>query len=686
MTMTPTAKSIVINLLALLLPTLPAVACIWPNTHNNYLFSLYDGREFQDRAEETCNANWKAYLGLPADDFFWFQADEVAATAREKGDALMATYVTQLQRYIECARSVRYEQWEYPTKEELAQRRQTLQQVKAYAQGKLTTRLRSQHALLLMRCNMLLGQHQANVIFWEQTASRYIETIYKDMMHDIYAGALLHTGRGDEAGQLFAELGDWQSLMTQYYRRRSYQAISEEYRRDPNSAVLPFLLQDFVNNAQEAVDQLGSVEGWSSAQGKLFVRDIQREEAMQMCRLARQALSEGKSRMPVMWQGALAWLEYLFGEKSQARADIAKTEGMEGTPRMKDCARILRLYISASSDVPVAPAEDAYVAHELQWLDTLARSDDRYFAMKDRIVHQQLAPRYDQAGRRETALALLCSVDAATYYDNIDTMSVASLQRLIAYAKNPGPSALDSYVAPGLELNDTAMCDLLGTKLLRLRQWEEAQRWLSRVPVSYYDNKGYAVYAAHRTWTVEPWLKRQWLKERMEYAEAHKPLTENPKLAFAREMQDLEQGLGVLNGTARQQRCYDLAVRYAQAAFTGDCWFLMRDGKSLGDTLRTNEADLQAEARLLLRQAAQSTDAKLRERALFALAYGGLYSEEQIWREDVWNDELVKYVPKARPQALQYRAFAALADYEATASESDYVSRCDEYRQFKRHR
>lgn len=683
--MTHIAKSIATNLVALLLPVLPATACIWPETHNNYLFSLYDSHEFQERASETCNDNWKAYLGLPADDYFYFDADEVAKAARQRGDQLMASYATQLERYLKCAQSVKYEQWNYPTKSELAQRRQTLQQVKAYATGKLKTRLRSQHALLLMRCNMLLGQHQANVSFWEQTASQYIETVYKDMMHDIYAGALAHTGRADEAGAIFAELGDWQSLMTQYYRRRSFQAISEEYSRDPNSAVLPFLLQDFVNNAQEAVDTF--VDGWSAAQGKLFVRDIERAEAMQMCQLARKAATDGRSRQPVMWQGALAWLEYLFGERQKAQTDIARTVGMEGTQRMKDCARVLRLYIGAatsngSGNGMTARDYDTYVANELRWLDSLSAVDWHYTGVKDRVVHQQLIRLYGDAGRNGTVTALLKSVNASCYDLIIDTMSVTNLQKLIDYAHNPGTSAIDRYAAPFLELNDTAMNDLLGTKHLRLCQWEEAQKWLARVHTSFYDNKGYAIYALHRTWTVEPWLKRQWLKQYMEYDESHAPLKANPKLTFAREMQELEGGLGVLTGTARHQRCYDLVVRYAQVAFTGDCWFIMRDGKSVGDTVRSNEADLQARVRDLLRQASQTNDKRLRERVLFALAYGGLYGEEQLWYEEEWNDNLLKYVAKARPNTAQYHAFAALADFEKNSTESDYVSRCDEFRQF----
>lgn len=206
--MTHTRKSIVTSIL-LLVSALPAAACIWMDSHNNYLYSLYDRQEFSDRADKVCNANWKAYMGMGDEvEYYYFNMDETKKYAASHGDQLMSSYLENLDLYLNCAREVRYEQWEYPTKEQLAKRRQTLLQVRTYAEGKLKSKLRSQHALLFMRCNMLLGRHAENVSFWEQTATQFIETIYKDMMHDIYAGALLHTGRSDEAGKIFAELGD----------------------------------------------------------------------------------------------------------------------------------------------------------------------------------------------------------------------------------------------------------------------------------------------------------------------------------------------------------------------------------------------------------------------------------------------------------------------------------------------
>ncbi len=682
--MTHTRKSIVTSIL-LLMSALPAAACIWMDSHNGYLYSLYDSQEFRYRADEVGNANWKAYMGIGDEvPYYYFDMNETKKYAASHGDQLMSSYLENLDLYLQCAREVRDERWDYPTKEQLAKRQQTLLQVRTYAQGKLKTKLRSQHALLFMRCNMLLGRHSENVSFWEQTATQYIWTIYKDMMRDIYAGALLHSGRSDEAGQIFAELGDWESLMTQYYKRRSYQAISEEYNRDPNSPVLPFLLQDFVNNAQEAVDV--DEDGWG-VQGKLFIRDIQKSEALQMCQLARKAVSEKRTKQPVMWQSALAWLEFLFGNELLAKADISRTSSLEGTEHMKDCARVLRLYISTATSSKNDPSLDNYLAQELKWMDT-KKEDGYFYRAKDRLVHQVLAKHYSGAGRVGTTLALLRSVDDYSVTEYIDTMSIANLQKLVAYVKNPGSSAIDEYAAPSLKLDDTVINDLMGTKHMRLCQWKEAQQWLAKVPASFYLNKGYAPYAAYRQWKVEPWIKRQWLKDDVVYSPVEPTmLLANPKLVFAQEMETLESGLSVLSGTARQQRCYDLAVRYAQANYTGDCWYLMRDGKSVCDTLRTNETDLLARTRDLLRQASQTADQKLKERVLFALAYGELYDREQKWYDLDWNSAEMKYDIVPRPNTLQYKAFTTLANFAhfSNASESEYVSRCDEYKQFKKH-
>ncbi|MBO7499466.1 MAG: hypothetical protein J6T64_09830 [Bacteroidaceae bacterium] len=670
-------KFIAISLLAIATAA-PALACGWGESYNYYLFRAYNPQEFRMHVNEVTDNNWKVYLGSNA-EYFYFNADEVKEFARGKGDLLMVSYVENLEKYLECAEAKRYESWGYPTKEDLAQRKQKLTTVRAYALGKLKTRLRSQHALLYMRCNMMLGRHQENIQFWEQSASQYIESVYRDMMKNIYAGALLQTGKDEEAASIFAEQGDWESLMTQYYKRRSCQAIRQEYLRNPNSPVLPFLLTDFVNNSQEAIDAEHDALG-----GKLFIRDITKAEAKQMCQLATSVVSEGKTKNPVLWQSAKAWIEFMFGDHRQGIADIEKAVKMEGEERMKENARVLKLYMTAAEATPGGSFDD-YLAQELEWIDKRAKEDNSFLDPRTRLVHQVLVNKYSD--RPLVAVSLLKAIDSYEYNYYIDTVRVESLQQYIDYASTPAQTALDRYLKPHQKLDQNKMNDLVGTKYMRLCRWQEAAEWLARVPVSFYNERGYAVYVANRQWTVEPWITRQFLKDEIEYSDRKWQLKENPKLAFAREMGKMEGELNVLKGKDRQQLCYDLAVRYAQAHFTGDCWFLMRDGKSITDKLRCNETDLSKKAAGLLKEASQTKDAALKERALFAQCYGYLYFTD--WQMEPWNSnepDDPAYQRLTNPKSPQYQAFAALADFERSnkSGASKYVSNCDDYLQFRK--
>ena len=680
-------RFISISILTLL--ALPIMACAGLETYNHYLFNLYEQDDFSNRVQGICNDNWKAYLGMPADEWFWFDADKVGQAAQQKNDQLMVSYVQQLNRYLKCADALAGDQWNYPTKAELAQRKATLERVRQYAHSKLKTRLRSQHALLFMRCNMLLKRHAENVTFWHTTASQYIETVYKDMMRNIYAGALYKTGQEEIAGELFAEQGDYQSLMTIYYLKRSCAAIRAEYVKNPNARVLPFLLQDFVNNGQEAYDAMHE----QGMEGKLFIRNITNDEAQQMIALCRQVIGEQKTETPAMWMAAKAWLEYLFDNQQQSLKDIRQAVAMPGTERMTDCARALRLYIEAALSKK-GDHFDNWAGEEMQWLYDKGFKNgqinyDFYYHAYSRIVQQVLNKKYADEGRPEVTLALYKSGHYYDYTSYIDTVSVEGLMKYIDYEKSTPKTGIERFLLSTLQKMDTSemgqdLNDLIGTKLLRVCQWEEAAKWLSKVPVDFYNRRGYAPYAALRKTTVEPWIKRQWIDERLAYGSHEWSLPENPKLAFAQKMQELEGELQVLTGKAREQRCYDLAVRYAQVNFTGDCWFIMRDGKSpCCDVVRPNETDLGARALQLLREASKTSDVKLKERALFALCYGDLLPHDR-WYESEWNSDKGDYVTVPQRDKAQWRAFAQLADFEKknAAGKSQYVSKCDEYYQF----
>ena len=668
-------RFIITNLLAVI--TLPMLACAGGWTTNYYLFSVYENEDFSNRMDEITRNNWKAYLGLADDQYYWFRADDIIKAAQAKNDALMVSYVQNLEKYLDCARQVSYETWEYPTKEELAQRKQILLSVQTYAQSKLKTRLRSQHALLYMRCNMLLGQHQQNITFWEQTASQYIETVYKDMMKNIYAGALYKSGQTEKAGELFAEMGDYTSLMTIYYKKRSFAAIRQEYLKNPNAKVLPFLLQDFVNNAQEADDATNpNAEGIG---GKLFIRDLSKAEVLQMRDFCEQVLKEGKTETPVLWKSAKAWLEYMFGNKQQALADITEATTLAGTQRMQDDARVLRLYIN-SALAPQSEDFDNWLQGELTWLSQKIKDDYFFHNAQDRIVQQTLKNRYVNDPVKE--VGLLNATGSYLYSDYIDTMKVENLEKFYFFTLKTPKTSFERYLKDHLTKQDYVLEDLIGTKYMRLCQWDKAIQWLENIPTSFYEGKGYAVYAANRRYNLGPWIKRQWLKSEELYGDQAIKLSQNPKIQFSREMQKMEGELSVLSGEELKKQYYELAVRYAQASFTGDCWYLMRDGKSVMDTVRVNEVDLATKAASCLQKAGDPKDFLLKEKVLFARAY--VYMNPTPWYDSIWNSETYEYDHIPNPKSAQYKAFATFADFaKKHASElSGYVTRCDEYSEF----
>ena len=676
-------KFIVISLLTAL--SLPTFACAWGEPENPYLFSMYVQDDFKSRVERICNDNWKAYLGS-TEEYFWFDADEVIKAARQKGDALMVSYVQNLKKYLNCVgveQNKQYE-WNYPTKEEIANQQRNLQAVRTYAFSKIKTKLRSQHALLYMRCNMMLGRHQDNINFWQQTASQFIETVYKDMMKNIYAGALYKTGRETEAGQMFAEMDDYESLMTIYYKKRSYLAISQHYKQNPNSKVLPFLLQDFVNNAQEAED----AKGEGTLGGKLFIRNINLQESWQMQQFCEMVVREGKTETPIMWKCAKAWLEYLAGKKQEALKDIEAAMSLEGTDRMKDNARVLKLYITAAT-AKAGDKFDNYLVEELSWLNQKIKQDNFFERAQTRITNQALVPHYQN--KPEQLLALLLATNNYDYNLRIDTMRVDRLEKFYSYAKTPGGKQFDKYLKSQIQVNDSSLIELIGTKYMRIAQWDKAIKWLKDIPTSYYNNNRsneYLYYSRMRSYEVEPWIKRQWLDSDKAYSNK---LTwyNNIKLNFCKEMQMMESSLNLLQGKALEQRYYNLAVRYAQASIKGDCWWLLHNVKSCYDTIRVNEVDFGAMAAELLQKAAATNDTDLKIKALFGMGYQELYtttSKGQLWTNFIWDEKASEYVRKYYRQSPQFRAYQALFDLvEDEPEEPMFVSKCDEFLQFRKY-
>ncbi len=700
-------KSIIINLL--LIWSTGIFACGFAPIHNYYLFSSIEKKDWKESINARTLENWRAYAGKS--EMYWFDADEIRQVARQKGDGLMISYIDNLQKYLDICTAAQ-ETWNYPTKKELQMRRQTLLGIQKYAFSKTKTRLRSQHALLYMRCNMMLDQHQQNISFWEQTASKFINSVYRDMMLNIYAGALLKSNRSDEATKIFVEQGDIASLYTYYYKKRSFEAIRAEYLHNPNSPAFPFLLQDFANNAQEAYDALHDQENMA---GKLFIRNITLKENRQMSQFCDEVVHSGKTTNPVLWQTLRAWLLFLSGDRQKALSASQQALTLEGTERSKINARIIHLFIFASV-APVNTYFDNQLAQELTWLQEKSLedktfnvlsiwNDNHYNRVFDRLVHQVLVPRYTAVGRPETAIACLAAYDeipkaaylkaagkternerswnndySGDFFAHIDTIEVDILERYFSYTHQAPATPIDQWLSKRIRHDNTFFHELLGTKYLRLGAWQQAINHLEQVPLDFVNTMNIVPFMARRDYHVEPWMQRQRIQEALQIP-GSTMTHESQKLRFAQEMLELEKDFNSLNPTEKAKRAYQLAIRYAQASYAGDCWYLTRYGKSYYDAPRTGEINMLQKASVMLTYAQYISDFKWREKTFYAQAWLPF----DFWYTEVWNNKTYTYDKQRNTNSRQFRALYTLLRYENDHSDltSDYVSRCDVLKQFQ---
>ena len=84
-----------------------------------------------------------------------------------------------------------------------------------------------------------------------------------------------------------------------------------------------------------------------------------------------------------------------------------------------------------------------------------------------------------------------------------------------------------------------------------------------------------------------------------------------------------------------------------------------------------------------------TNDIDLKIKALFAMGYRELYNDKNgksLWTGMVWDEAKTDYVQKYYRQSPQFRAYQALFDIVDDAPEEPmYVSKCDEFDQFRKY-
>lgn len=237
-----------------LMPCLGAMACAFEGpTHNYYLFSVFHRSLMGDRFGTETEVFWNKYVGNdPRFSSYRWSREVVMDVARRRGDTEMMAYLRLLNSYIDA--SVFYDAWEYPSKEKIAQSQATIRELQAEARKYKGKRFRAQYMLMVMRTHFALKQYREAMNCWTRQGQKLPQSVYRDLMQNLYAGCLLRLGQRREAVEIYAAQEDFASLQYSVRNYRNLAGISKVFVENPNSPTLLYLVQDFVNNLQETQD------------------------------------------------------------------------------------------------------------------------------------------------------------------------------------------------------------------------------------------------------------------------------------------------------------------------------------------------------------------------------------------------------------------------------------------------
>lgn len=691
-------KFIALSLLAF--ATLQALACGGWVRPNYYMFSVFNRDLMENSYQQEANKFWESYVG---DSFYGYMVEDfgnvdpkefdksenaLIKAAKKKGDTEMITYMRLLNKYL-YNNGAGDTEWNYPTKAQLANRKTVISQVKSQAMAYRGSKLKNQYALLVMRCNMTQKNHQANINYWNNTASKLKDSPYKNWMKDIYAGALYNSGQKDKACEIYAELGDMTSIKYCMRKKRNLQGIKEEYATNPNSPTLIFLVQDFVNNTQETLDNNSDPElmKYVEATG-IYQNDIDG-----FIDFAGKVLKEGKTKSPAMWEAARGFVNYMNNNQDDAIKQLTNAQNLAGTQRMRDNARACLMLASIKSARPDDKYFD-YITGEYKWLDQVAGvtetdkygNDPHYHDVYERVTYDNLVPQLFKWGMPNAATAVLGMADEhcnqGEYANVIEHFSSNEYEEFYSYLKNGEKSSLEKMAVSKINLPEVAFNDEMGTKLLREGEFQAAIPYLEKVPLSYVQEQGIADYMARKDYNKEIWLKRQFISPWKEF-ETEAKLTENAKLTYCRDMLTLDKEIANATGEARNQLLFKKANLLYQASYKGDCWYLTHYAQSANDEQQKNEYDFVESARTLLREIEKNTtDINTQLKSIFAQTFiVGENSEYCVQKKfdystSTFENTLFFDTP-------HYRAMTLLDKfYQDNNLQADYMSKCDIYKRF----
>lgn len=706
-----------------------------------YMFSVYNHNLLQRWRNDVAKQNidfWNKYFGnrytkqvtaMVNNDMNAAAALKTLIRARQLSrDADGAHYLALLAQMNSAVGS--NDPWDYPSKKEQQRRRTVWLFLLNDASKHInSTKLGVRYWLMAVRAAYYSNNRTRCEQLYNNYASRFASSYLADVAGGYMASYWYKDGQKEKAREYYAKTGDLQSLRW-CYGTIDLKGIKALYEETPNSVAFPYLIQDFVNAADN--DWLWQREtspyyDKDNKQASDSIRHAITDEMNGFRQLAARVVREGKVNNAALWQSAAAFCAYIMGDEKKATDELDAAAKMKGTERMMDNIRVLRFLASADGS-KTDKASDNDVLNDMKWLVGKCRSEqsfddynndgwrrNHYTDAMLRIVYYHLTPSYLKAGRfttgtlltgmtyefvnqtlggqkRSSQLANPENVTSTSYIDYsrelFDALDTADVKDVIAYRDlllNPATgNALEQYAARFCYRNADYYNELIGTKYMRLEEFDKAISYLQKVSLKYISSMSIAPYM-HAESSYPLWLsylnKKQVKKQRYVVA----PYSYNPKMKFCQDVLALKNRLSLTSDNGERAKIYyELAKRYAQASHVGSCWALLHyswtvwNADSTYNDSHSRDSYL-PQARAMLKECMKCNPSENNKiKCIFALAD----LADSPWRTFDYDNN-GKVVTKYNPNSSQAQLFKELYAYRKTPYLREIgLTRCDNLRDY----
>ncbi len=376
-------KKILLIVIAVILGMAKVVACgPYGANYNAYVFSLCPSpMSYSQNNDQRLADAWSALIGQKVTVA---QSRQLAEITLAELDTLnnpiaryalknqeVGSYVRLLVSYLNNA-NFSYNSWNYPSAEEISQYNKNLQKMLNQAAGYSGKLLSDRYYLLRLRILFRQNNYNAIVALWEKQPLQG-SSVFVDMARDYYAGALYHLGRQEDAAVQYALSGNLYDAHQCMRNMHGAQCLSRVVQQDPNSPVLPYMLEEIVNGSREsyeyytrvalmrnylgqcitwekaeelkvpymnldyrtcpdgqwALASLPSMEEWFSL---VSIYKVTQEEYKVVNEVIERQLADKKVKDRCMWMSAKAYLHYLKADYDKAWEEIQQAMKMLGSP------------------------------------------------------------------------------------------------------------------------------------------------------------------------------------------------------------------------------------------------------------------------------------------------------------------------------------------------------------------